>query len=56
MKFDGPIPGPGTLSGTITITGITGRFTNYNDVLPISGRFDTALDYAIWTAEGTITY
>jgi hypothetical protein len=46
----------GIMLGWATITGGTGRFKDCSGDLFQAGTFNMTLDYAMWTANGTITY
>jgi hypothetical protein len=46
----------GTMSGTIYISGGTGRFTGCSGECQMSGTFSMGEDWARWTVDGTITY
>lgn len=49
-------PAAGTMTGKVYITGGTGRFSGCTGEADITGTFDMAADYAIYTIDGTITY
>ena len=46
----------GTMSGTVYISGGTGRFTGCSGEAEMTGTFNMDQDWAKWTVEGTITY
>jgi len=46
----------GTMSGTVYISGSTGRFTGCSGEAEMTGTFNMDQDWARWTVEGTITY
>ena len=46
----------GTMSGTVYISGGTGRFTGCFGECQMTGTFSMTQDWARWTLEGTITY
>jgi len=50
-------PGPaGTMTGSITFNGGTGKFTGCTGSAVMTGTFDMGADYAMYTIDGTITY
>ncbi len=51
-----PVNVTGIMSGWTTFTGGTGRFLNCSGAILTIGVFNTSLNYAMWTSEGTITY
>jgi hypothetical protein len=46
----------GTMSGTVYISGGTGRFADCYGEGQMTGTFSMTEDWAKWTVEGTITY
>ncbi len=49
-------PAAGTMTGKVYITGGSGRFTGCTGEADMTGTFDMAADYAIYTLDGTIAY
>jgi hypothetical protein len=56
MVITDPLTMSGTLSGTVYISGGTGRFTGCYGEGQMTGAFSMSEDWAKWTVDGTITY
>lgn len=49
-------PAAGTMTGKVYITNGTGRFTGCTGEADMTGIFDMAADYCMYSLDGTITY